>query len=355
MSLSSLLGGRSSKVSFSKGASPIPPPGRVGSCDPCLSAPGQGHSSSHQGGGGLGPQPSPPNLGRVQSGRKRTPTTSTTKFTPFTNTRVRCVSLRGTAPAALALCLARPGPPPRPVPGSPPPPPPPRLSALSSRRQLSGPRQLRALPPPVALSAVGAGQPSESGSSGVGRERRSSPGSGGRLPSLPGTASPILSCPTTGTRLPPPCSRTWGSEGLSKPKEGMKCGRHPPERPVRAERTGWGGLADRCSSGSAGAHAHPLALAVTLAPPHPLGRATGPGREGPTGRGDTPYTARPALPGLGPGRSFFGQRRGPGRGPRPRAGWGTGLQCPTPKYGSRRGATFLRGGAGGSARGLYKT
>lgn len=133
----------------------------------------------------------------------------------------------------------------------------------------------------------------------------------------------------------------------------MKCGRHPPERPVRAERTGWGGLADRCSSGSAGAHAHPLALAVTLAPPHPLGRATGPGREGPTGRGDTPYTARPALPGLGPGRSFFGQRRGPGRGPRPRAGWGTGLQCPTPKYGSRRGATFLRGGAGGGAPAGY--
>lgn len=155
-------------------------------------------------------------------------------------------------------------------------------------------------------------------------------GGGGGSPSFPSWDTrydcyPRPLCPTAGTRLPPPCSRAWGFGGLSKAKEGLKCGRHPPERPVRAERTGWGGLADRCSSGSAGAHTHPLARAVTLAPPHPFGRATGPGREGPTVRGHAPYTARPALPGLGPGRSFFGQRRGPGLGPRPRAGWGRGL------------------------------
>lgn len=91
------------------------------------------------------------------------------------NVRVRCAS-QANSPGALALRLALPEPPTRAVPGSPaPPPPPPRLSGLSSRRQLSGPRQLRALPPPVALSAVGAGadlgQPCELGSSGVEREK----------------------------------------------------------------------------------------------------------------------------------------------------------------------------------------
>lgn len=53
-------------------------------------------------------------------------------------------------------------------------------------------------------------------------------------------------------------------------------------------------------------------------------------------------------------RSFFGQRRGPGRGPRLRTGWGRGPWCPTPKYGSRRGETFLRASAEGAPAGYIK-
>lgn len=82
-------------------------------------------------------------------------------------------SLQEPEPAARHPC--RQGALPGPVPGSPAPPP--RHTSLAARCQLSGPRQLRAVPPPVALSAGGWGggadwvSPLDSGSSGVGREK----------------------------------------------------------------------------------------------------------------------------------------------------------------------------------------
>lgn len=126
----------------------------------------------------------------------------------------------------------------------------------------------------------------------------------------------------------------------------------PSAAPVRAERTGWGRLSDRCSSGSAGAHTDPLARAVTLAPPHPLGRATGPGRGG-VGVADRP--GRRSI--YGPARVTWAWARplllwsaqgtragGPGR--EPAGGGGSSAQHPNmAREGERHSCGAARGGA----------
>lgn len=160
------------------------------------------------------------------------------------------------------------------------------------------------------------------------------------------TASPTLSGLPLGhgsLSLESPV-RVWG---LSKePEEGVKCGSHCPERPVRAA---WAGVGRRFGQVQPRGRRRGRAAGGESGDPRstpspPAGNWAG--REGPPGRGDTPYTARPVLPGPGPALSFFGQYRGPGRG--------RGLECPTPKYGSKRGATFLRAGAGGAPAGYIK-
>lgn len=119
---------------------------------------------------------------------------------------------------------------------------------------------------------------------------------------------------------PPPAGAREGLGSGPRTQSRTEMWEARPQRPVRAGPTGAapGTQARRRAGAAAGARGDPRRTP-------PLRRATEPGWEGPTCRGDTPYTARPALPGPRPGRSFFGQHRGPGRGPRPRIGRGRGL------------------------------
>lgn len=126
----------------------------------------------------------------------------------------------------------------------------------------------------------------------------------------------------------------------------------PSAAPVRAERTGWGRLSDRCSSGSAGAHTDPLARAVTLAPPHPLGRATGPGRGGGGGgrpAGETLHIRPgPRYLGLGQAAPSLVSAGDPGGGPgrEPAGGGGSSAQHPNmAREGERHSCGAARGGA----------
>lgn len=190
-------------------------------------------------------------------------------------------------------------------------------SPLRSGCQLSAPGQLP--PPHCGGGGAGLGQPSGLQELRDGEGEGSSPG--GRSPSSPAWDAG-RDCLSTGPGplgrgplLPQVHARAWGlGQGL---RAGLRCGRRG--RSAQCARARQVQLPGRRRAGAAaGARGDPRRTP-------PLRRATEPGWEGPTCRGDTPYTARPALPGPRPGRSFFGQHRGPGRGPRPRIGRGRGL------------------------------
>lgn len=220
----------------------------------------------------------------------------------------------------------------------------------ASRRQLSAPRQLRALPPPAASRRWGRGRPGSAlwirGAQGW--EEGTEPAErrwGCRLPPRPGapavTASPAPAGPP---RRPPPCSRP-GALGSVRSLSAAVW-----EAPSRAPRAQGG---PRTGAAGSAARAHPQARGDPRPTPSPRG-ATGPGREGPPGPGT--LHIRPGLRYLGSSQaapslvSAGDPGGGPGREPA-----GEGALAPNTQIWLEKGSDIPVGRRGGSARGLYKT